>query len=74
MKHDCEYLICNKDDWHCSYENYRDTYWDPIMERLKMKHTPHDTRHTCISLLTQSGSTSYNNKENCWPQGRNEFN
>lgn len=54
MKHDCEYLICNKDDLHCSYENYRDTYWDPIMERLNMKHTPHDTRHTCISLLTKA--------------------
>ncbi|WP_303232851.1 tyrosine-type recombinase/integrase [Holdemanella biformis] len=24
------------------------------MERMKMKHTPHDTRHTCISLLTKA--------------------
>ena len=23
------------------------------MEPIKMKHTPHDTRHTCISLLTK---------------------
>ena len=23
------------------------------MKRLNMKHTPHDTRHTCISLLTK---------------------
>lgn len=24
------------------------------MERLNMKHTPHDTGHTCISLLTKT--------------------
>lgn len=24
------------------------------MERTKMKHTPHDIRHTCISLLTKA--------------------
>ena len=24
------------------------------MKRLNMKHTPHDTRHTCISLLTKA--------------------
>lgn len=24
------------------------------MKRLNMKHTPHDTRHTCISLLTKT--------------------
>lgn len=24
------------------------------MEPTKMKHTPHDTRHTCISLLTKA--------------------
>lgn len=24
------------------------------MKQLNMKHTPHDTRHTCISLLTKA--------------------
>lgn len=26
-----------------------------MMELLNMEHKPHDTRHTCVSLLTEAG-------------------
>ena len=52
---DCEYLISTPDRKHFEYRNYYDSYWMPFMEQMGMKHTPHETRHTCISLLTQSG-------------------
>lgn len=40
----------------CSYGNYIDTIWNPVVKdlRFKVHHTPHDTRHTCISLLTEA--------------------
>ena len=46
-----DYLITNEKGGHMSYSTYRECYWDPLMEQLGMKHLPHDTRHTCISLL-----------------------
>ncbi len=36
-------------DW-----NYRNTYFKPLMEQLNINHLPHDTRHTCASLLTEA--------------------
>lgn len=51
----CEYLICSQSDAHLSYYTFRDTYWTPIMNAISMKHRPHDTRHSCISLLTEAG-------------------
>ena len=30
------------------------SYFTPLMEQLGFDHTPHDTRHTCISLLTEA--------------------
>lgn len=52
----CEYLICTPDDKHFEYRNYYDSYWKPMMQSLGMEnHRPHDTRHTCISLLTAAG-------------------
>lgn len=47
----CDYLITNDQGKHMSYSTYRECYWDPLMNQLSMKHLPHDTRHTCISLL-----------------------
>ena len=29
--------------------------WDNITENLEMTHKPHDTRHTCVSLLADAG-------------------
>ena len=55
LDRDCEYLICTPDDKHFLYRNYYDSYWTPLMEELKLQHRPHDTRHTCVSLLTEAG-------------------
>lgn len=56
LKQDCEYLICTPNNEHFLYRNYYDSYWTPLMKSLSFdKHRPHDTRHTCISLLTEAG-------------------
>ena len=47
----CEYLLSSPDGKHFLYRNYYDSYWTPLIESLGMKHKPHDTRHTCISML-----------------------
>ena len=54
MQKDCEYLICTPDDKHFKYRNYYDSYWTPLMEQMNLMHRPHDTRHTCVSLLTEA--------------------
>lgn len=47
-----DYLIVTKDDKFMQYRNFYETYWKPMMKQLNMKHFPHDTRHTCVSLLS----------------------
>lgn len=55
-KNDSEYLLSSSDALHFTYQNYYFYYWKPLMEQLGMSsHRPHDTRHTCISLLTAAG-------------------
>ena len=51
---DCEYLIHTPDHKHFEYRNYYDSYWTPLMESLGFEHKPHDTRHTCISMLVEA--------------------
>ncbi len=52
---DSEFLLSTPDQKHFLYRNYYDSYWKPLMEQLKMQeHRPHDTRHTCISLLAEA--------------------
>ena len=51
---DCEYLLHTPDHQHFSYRNYLDSYWTPLMESLGFDHMPHDTRHTCISMLAEA--------------------
>ena len=51
----CEYLLCTPEREHFTYRNYFDSYWSPLMEQLNIDHTPHCTRHTCISMLTVAG-------------------
>lgn len=68
MKKDCDHLICTPDEQPFKYRNYYDSYWIPLMIQLNMGkyvtkedkkepvyegHRPHDTRHTCVSLLTE---------------------
>lgn len=55
MEKDCEYLICTPTNEHFLYRNYYDSYWTPLMEQMNLMHRPHDTRHTCVSLLTEAG-------------------
>lgn len=55
-KNDCEYLLSTPDAKHFIYRNYYDSYWKPFVDQMGMPdHRPHDTRHTCISLLTAAG-------------------
>lgn len=51
----CESLICSQADAPLPYYTFRDNYWMAVMDILDMDHRPHDTRHTCISLLTEAG-------------------
>lgn len=50
-------LLHTEDQKPISDWNYRNTYFKPLMEQLNMKHLPHDTRHTCISMLAEAGVT-----------------
>ena len=51
----CKYLLSTPQGKHFDYRNYYDSYWTPLIEALNMNHRPHDTRHTCISLLAAAG-------------------
>ena len=55
MQKNCEFLICSPKEKQFEYDNYFKKYWKPIMEEFQMEHRPHDTRHTCVSLLTEAG-------------------
>jgi integrase len=54
-KNDCKYVISNQNGKKFTYHNYCDCYWFPILESIGMEHRPHDTRHTCVSLLASAG-------------------
>ncbi|MBO4998169.1 MAG: site-specific integrase [Lachnospira sp.] len=55
-KNDCEYLLSTPEGKHFTYRNYYDSYWKPLITQMELSdHRPHDTRHTCISLLTAAG-------------------
>lgn len=51
-KNNSEYLLSTPEGNHFEYRNYYDSYWTPLMNTVNISHTPHDTRHTCVSLLT----------------------
>lgn len=51
----CGHLICSQADAYLPYWTFRDIYWNGMMNSLDLDHRPHDTRHTCISLLTEAG-------------------
>lgn len=54
MQKECDHLVCTPDEEHFLYRIYYDSYWTPLMQQMNMKHHPHDTRHTCVSLLTEA--------------------
>ena len=54
--HESEYMFPNSRGTKHSDKAFREGWWSPLMEELEMdSHKPHDTRHTCVSLLTQVG-------------------
>ena len=52
-----EYLITTREGQHLNDRNFRDSYFVQVLEQVGIEgeHKPHDTRHTCISLLTVAG-------------------
>lgn len=55
MEKDCDHLICSPTLKPFPYRTYYDSYWIPLMEEMDLHHRPHDTRHTCISMLAEAG-------------------
>lgn len=51
-----EYLITNTKKLQMQYSNYRREKFDNIMEKLRMKHNPHDCRHTFASLMDSANA------------------
>lgn len=53
----CEYLITTREGRYFYDRNFRDSYWTVVLNDMGLNplHHPHDTRHTCVSLLTKAG-------------------
>lgn len=53
----CDYLITTREGRYFYDRNFRDSYWTVILNDMGLNkdHKPHDTRHTCVSLLTKAG-------------------
>ena len=51
-----EWLITNFKGEQMQYSNYKREKFENIMEKLGMKHNPHDTRHTFASLMDSAGA------------------
>ena len=51
---ECEYLLHNEKGKGFKYDNYYRVYWTPLMEQLGIERTPHCTRHTTISMLSEA--------------------
>lgn len=47
-----KYLV-EEDGKPVSYMHFKDYHMNPLMKRLGMQHTLHDTRHTCASLTKE---------------------
>lgn len=50
----CQYLLSTPGGTGFKYSNYYYGNWQPLMDVARMTHTPHDCRHTTISLLTEA--------------------
>lgn len=50
----CPYAVCTAAGEQLTYDNFRKYYWHPLMEQLNLDYIPHETRHTCNSLLIMS--------------------
>ena len=52
-----EFLDLKKENVHLEkqYFDVIDSYWTPLVEQIGIDRTPHCTRHTCISMLSEAG-------------------
>lgn len=50
-----DYLVTTSKGKVMKYPNYLTSVWKPIKEQLGFEHTPHECRHTGISLMTMAG-------------------
>lgn len=48
------YFLVNKKNNRLTYPSFKN-YWKGMIDLLNNSHTPHDTRHTTVSLLTNAG-------------------
>lgn len=49
-----DYLVCNRKQQKYNYVNFLNQLWHPELKRLGVGyHTPHDTRHSFISMLAE---------------------
>lgn len=51
IKTNKKYLCKIKTNEKVTYRNFRLNRWDKLMEKYKMNHLPHDTKHTAASLM-----------------------
>lgn len=49
-----DYVFCTNDQKQFLYRNFYDSYFIPIMDNRRFDHRPHDTRHTCASLMAEA--------------------
>lgn len=49
-----EYLIPGNDNGRISYSTYKYTFFDKLIKKLKIKHNPHDCRHTFATYASRS--------------------
>lgn len=54
MQTEGDYLINAKKGGKMGYVNFKNHNWGYTMDTLKMSHTPHDTRHTFITLMDEA--------------------
>lgn len=55
LENSSDYLCPNLQGRKHTDKVFRKSWWNPLMQDLDMDHLPHDTRHTCVSLLTVAG-------------------
>ena len=53
-KSEIDFVFTTIDNSPLVYSNYRDTYFDPIMQYHGFHYTPHCCRHTFVSLMMKS--------------------
>lgn len=57
-KNDSAFLISSTKGLHYNYNNWLKHSFRPLIDELNMKHTPHDCRHTFVTMMTSAGADS----------------